>query len=312
MTDGNGSRSKANGASAEARAELSAFGPGKIIVIGEHAAVYGHPVLAGAIQRGVTARAVPGVSGIQVSGELNPAQAEALQRAFEAARNAAGAPPVFVSVKSNLPVGVGLGSSAALSVAVSRVLLQARGKAFGVKALLQLAAVMEGEFHGTPSGVDHTTSARGELVLYRKQGPTKAVRAKKPVRIVVAIAGARTPTKTTVAGLRERRTRWPKRYARLFGEIGVLAAEAARAVTRGDLAELGDLMNINHGLLWAMQLSSERLDAMVRRMLRLGALGAKLTGAGGDGGAVIGLFEDPSAALKELTGDGVQCFESTL
>jgi mevalonate kinase len=297
---------------ADVQGELTAFGPGKIIVLGEHAAVYGEPVLAGAIQRGVTARAVAGVSGIEVPHGLTPTQGEALERAFEAARMAVKAPPVFVSVKSDLPVGMGLGSSAALSVAIARVLLAARGKAFGVPQVLALAAVMEGEFHGTPSGVDHTTSARGELVLYRRKGPTRPVKARKPLRMVVALAGVRTPTKATVAGLRERRARWPRRYGRLFHEIGALAAEGARAVAKGDLDELGDLMNINHGLLWAMQLSSERIDAMVRRLRGLGALGAKLTGAGGDGGAVIGLFEEPAAAMQQLTGEGVQCFESTL
>ena len=138
------------------------------------------------------------------------------------------------------------------------------------------------------------------------------MKAKKPVRVVVALAGARMPTKATVAGLRERRTKWPKRYARLFAEIGTLASEGARAVTKGDLLQLGDLMNINHGLLWAMQLSSERLDAMVRRLRTLGALGAKLTGAGGDGGAVIGLFEQPGPAVKTLTDEGITCFESVL
>jgi mevalonate kinase len=195
---------------------------------------------------------------------------------------------------------------------VARVLLQARGQAFGVPEVLKLAAVMEGEFHGTPSGVDHTTSARGQLVLYRRNGPTRAVKAKKPLRMLVALAGARTATKTTVAGLRERRTRWPKRYARLFHQIGILAAEGARAAAKGDLAGLGDLMNINHGLLWALQLASDRLDAMVRRLRDLGAHGAKLTGAGGDGGAVIGLFDDTTEALRRLTAEGVQCFESTL
>lgn len=312
MSEGSASRPKNGGASAEARSELSAFGPGKIIVLGEHAAVYGEPVLAGAIQRGVTARAVSGVAGIQVPHDLSSVQGEALQRAFAAAAAAAKAPPVFVSVKSDLPVGMGLGSSAALSVAVSRVLLQAKGRPFGVPQVLKLAAVMEGEFHGTPSGVDHTTSARGELVLYRRKGPVRAVKAKQPLRIVVALAGARTPTKATVAGLRDRRTRWPKRYARLFHEIGTLAAEGARAVAKGDLDELGDLMNINHGILWSMQLSSDRIDSMVRRLRALGALGAKLTGAGGDGGAVIGLFDEPSLALARLTTDGVECFESTL
>ena len=90
----------------------------------------------------------------------------------------------------------------------------------------------------------------------------------------------------------------------------MLAAEGAKAVTKGDLAELGDLMNVNHGLLWAMQLSSERIDATVRRLLALGALGAKLTGAGGDGGAVIGLFESSAQAVKTLTAEGLTCFET--
>ncbi|MBK7863345.1 MAG: mevalonate kinase [Archangiaceae bacterium] len=313
MSEGSARRSARGGSQAgESAAEHTAFGPGKIIVIGEHAAVYGEPVLAGAINRGITARAVAGESAIEFSSSLSAQQGQALQRAFAAAVKAAQAPAVRVSVSSDLPVGMGLGSSAALSVAVARALLQAKGKGFGVPQVLELAAAMEGEFHGTPSGVDHTTSARGELVLYRKQGPTRAVKAKKKVRMVVAISGARTPTKTTVAGLRERRTRWPKRYARLFHEIGTLASEGARAVATGDLPALGDLMNINHGLLWAMQLSSERIDAMVRRLMALGALGAKLTGAGGDGGACIGLFKSPTQAVKQLTAEGVQCFETEL
>ena len=312
MAFGSGSGVKTRQGSSSSDAELTAFGPGKVIILGEHAAVYGQPVLAGAVSRGVTARALPGQTGIETAFPLSPVQNDALQRAFAAAAKSVGAAGLRVSVSSDLPVGMGLGSSAALSVAVARVLLQAGGKPFGVKQVLALAATMEGEFHGTPSGVDHTTSARGELILYRREGPTRAVKVKKPVRLVVALSGVRTATKTTVAGLRERRTRWPKRYARLFGEIGVLAAEGAKAVTKGDLAELGDLMNVNHGLLWAMQLSSERIDAVVRRLRALGAHGAKLTGAGGDGGSVIGLFDDPAEAIERLTADGVECFESAL
>src|SRR5258705_4465363 len=120
MTDGNGTSNRVkNGSGTEASSQLTRFGPGKIIVLGEHAAVYGEPVLAGAIQRGVTARAVSGVAGIQVPRDLSPAQGEALRRAFAAVSAIAKAPPVSVSVTSDLPVGMGLGSSAALSVAGS-------------------------------------------------------------------------------------------------------------------------------------------------------------------------------------------------
>jgi mevalonate kinase len=311
MSEGAGSSRRAGNDAASGAFE--AFGPGKIILLGEHAAVYGQPVLAGAISRGVTVRAVPSTAlKLEPLPGLNAAQREALERAVKAAVRLSKAPPVAISVESNLPVSMGLGSSAALSVAVSKLLLTACGKSFGTKQVLALAAAMEGEFHGTPSGVDHTTSARAELILYRREGPTKAVKAKKRLHVVVALAGERTATKTTVAALRERREKWPRRYTRLFTEIGRLADEGAKAVARGDLEELGDLMNMNHGLLWAMQLSSERIDTMVRRMRSLGAFGAKLTGAGGDGGAVIGLFSDPFKAVNALTSEGVLCFESQL
>jgi mevalonate kinase len=311
MTEGSGSSRRA-GPDAGGGV-LEAFGPGKVILLGEHAAVYGQPVLAGAISRGVRVKGAPADKArITPPSGLNAAQVQALQRAFEAAVASAKAPAMNVTVESNLPVSMGLGSSAALSVAVARLLLTAKGKSFGTAQVLKLGAVMEGEFHGTPSGVDHTTSARGELVLYRRDGPTRAVKPKKRVHIVVALAGERTPTKATVAALRERRERWPQRYTRLFQEIGRFAEEGAKAAARGDLEELGDLMNMNHGLLWAMQLSSERIDTMVRRMRALGALGAKLTGAGGDGGAVIGLFPDPFKAVNALTAEGVLCFESQL
>jgi mevalonate kinase len=311
MTEGAGSSRRTGGDSGAG--VLEAFGPGKIILLGEHAAVYGQPVLAGAISRGVRVRGVPAAKGrIEVPAGLSRVQAEALERAFAAAEAAVKAPPLFVSIESSLPVSMGLGSSAALSVAVSKLLLSAKGRSFGPDQVMKLAAKMEGEFHGTPSGVDHTTSARGELVLYRREGPTRAVKAKRTLRVVVALAGERTATKATVAALRERRARWPKRYTRVFAEIGRLASEGAKAIAKGDLEELGDLMNMNHGLLWAMQLSSERIDATVRRLRALGALGAKLTGAGGDGGAVIGLFEDPAPAVQQLSAEGVPCFESAL
>jgi mevalonate kinase len=129
---------------------------------------------------------------------------------------------------------------------------------------------------------------------------------------VVVMAGARSPTKQTVGALRERQKRWPDRYQRVFREIGLLASEGAEAVEEGDLEALGDVMNVNHGLLAALGLSSPGLDDMVHRLRNMGALGAKLTGAGGDGGAVIGLFQDTEPVVHELTRLGIRCFDSQL
>lgn len=291
----------------------SAFGPGKIILLGEHGVVYGYPALAAPISRGVSARAFPSKKlSLELPAGLTPPQRAVLERAFAVAAKAARARGVTVVLESNLPVSLGLGSSGALSVACARVLLEsARRRPAKGPEVEALALKMEREFHGTPSGVDHTTSARGTMVLYRK-GHAQRVVSPVPVKVLVALIEGRSPTRATVAALRGRQAKWPQRYARYFKEMGTLAAEGAKAVRAGDLDALGDAMNLNQGVLSAVGLSGERIDAMVRLLRRHGALGAKLTGAGGDGGAVIGLFPEPEPAVARLLKDGIQCFASQL
>lgn len=292
---------------------ISAFGPGKIILLGEHGVVYGHPALAAPISRGVRAWGQPSdAPELELPEALSGAHRDALERAFARAAKKAGHPKVSVHLESELPLSMGLGSSGALAVAVSRVLLEAKhARPADPRKVEALALEMEKEFHGTPSGVDHTTSARGAMIVYRK-GQVREVKAKKPVKVLVALVGPRTGTKVTVGALRERQARWPQRYRRLFREIGALVGEGAKAAAGGDLPALGDVMNVNQGLLNALGLSSEPLEAMVARLRGLGALGAKLTGAGGDGGAVIGLFPEPEPAVVKLRKQGIDCFASQL
>jgi mevalonate kinase len=197
------------------------------------------------------------------------------------------------------------------------VLLKAAGRKDSPREVARLALEMEQEFHGTPSGVDHTTSAEQQLILYKRlpsqsAGRARGVKSPRPLRMLVVMAGERSATKKTVAALRERQARWPVRYGRLFQQIGTVATEGAKAVEQGDLEALGDAMNVNQGLLAALGLSSPPLEEMVYRLRGLGALGAKLTGAGGDGGAVIGLFLEPEPAVAKLLQLGVRCFSSQL
>jgi mevalonate kinase len=297
---------------------FTGFGAGKVIVLGEHSVVYGYPALAGPLSRGVTARGEPSSKcQIVIPDALMPEQRKVLKAAFSRAMAACDEPGVKVSFDTGLPLSMGLGSSGALSVACARVLLQAAGRKGTASEVTSVAWEMEQEFHGTPSGVDHTTSALEQLILYRRKpgaetGRAKVVEAIKPVRLVVVMAGARSPTKVTVGALRERQKRWSERYQRVFREIGLLASEGAEAVEEGDLEALGDVMNVNHGLLAALGLSSPGLDDMVHRLRSMGALGAKLTGAGGDGGAVIGLFAETEPAVHELTRLGFRCFDSQI
>jgi mevalonate kinase len=291
----------------------TSFGPGKVIVLGEHGVVYGYPALAAAISRGVRCWGEPAEStSLEIPEDISPAHQEALERAFARAAKKAKHPKISVYLESELPLSMGLGSSGAIAVAISRLLLEAKaGKRVEAKAVEALAFEMEKEFHGTPSGVDHTTSARGTMVIFQRGKATELV-ARKPVKVLIALVGPRSSTKATVAALRERQKQWPARYRRVFAEIGALVKEGAAAVKKGDLEGLGDVMNMNHGLLGALGLSSPPIEEMVYRLRGLGALGAKLTGAGGDGGAVIGLFPEPEHAELKLRAEGIDCFASQL
>ncbi|MFL5319688.1 MAG: mevalonate kinase [Myxococcaceae bacterium] len=297
---------------------LTAFGPGKVILLGEHGVVYGHPALAAPLSFGVTATATPSKRcELVMPAGASAAARKLLQAAFDKVAREVGSPEVKVELSSQIPLSMGLGSSGALAVATARLLLQAAGREASVEEVQRLAFLMEKEFHGTPSGVDHTTSARGELLYYRRApgeavGHAEAVKAKKPLELVIAIAGERTGTKATVAALRTRKEQWPARYDRIFSSIAALVEDARFAIEEGDAPSLGDLMNMNHGLLSALGLSSQRIDSVVHGMRELGAQGAKLTGAGGDGGAVIGLFADPERVLPKLRRAGLQCFKSRI
>ena len=215
---------------------FTGFGAGKVIVLGEHSVVYGYPALAGPLSRGVTARGEPANKcQLVIPDALMPEQRKVLKAAFSRAMAACDEPGVKVSFDTDLPLSMGLGSSGALSVACARVLLQAAGRKGTASEVASVAWEMEQEFHGTPSGVDHTTSTMEQLILYRRKpgaetGRAKVVEAPKAVRLIVVMAGARSPTKVTVGALRERQKRWSERYQRVFREIGLLASEGAEAV----------------------------------------------------------------------------------
>ena len=294
------------------------FAPGKVILLGEHGVVYGYPALAGALSVGVYAHGIPARRcQLEISPEIKGPGRAQLRRAFERAVVAAGRPAVAVKLVSRRPVSMGLGSSAAVAVACARMLLSASGGRCTPAEVTRVALEMEREFHGTPSGIDHTCSMLGQLIRYTRRpgaevGKVQVVKSPRPLKVLVALAGKRSPTKRTVAALRDRRERWPARYRRLFAEIGRLVQEGVKAIEAGDLEALGDAMSVNQGLLSALQLSSPNLDEMVHRLRRLGALGAKLTGAGGDGGAVVGLFHEPESAKAQLSRAGIRCFSSQI
>jgi mevalonate kinase len=275
------------------RARASA--PGKVLLLGEHAVVYGHPALAAALQRGVRIELTESPdASIEVGSPagISP-PAELLEAALEMAATI-GAPSRFRAViETELPLGAGLGSSAAVGVALARALSQFAGRPCPDERATELALGFERHFHGAPSGVDPAISASGGVILFRRGEPPQIARVRARVRVFlcVALTGIVRGTRSTVLPLSERRAARPDLYDPMLASLGELARGGATTLERGDLRDLGARFDEAQQLLAVLGVSCPELDDLVRLLRKATALGAKLTGAGG-GGAALGLARD--------------------
>lgn len=288
--------------------------PGKIILLGEHAVVYGQPAIAAALSIGLgaacEAHPVPrlripawGQSGLDIT--LDGSRLDAVGRAFAAILAVVDPPSraVLVTVDGELPLGVGLGSSAAFAVAVARAVADHAGKRLDQAQILAAAAAAERVFHGNPSGLDHTVCTLGGCLLYQRHATPRftPLAVARPLDAVLAWTPRAGSTRQAVEGLRARHDAAPAQYDRLFEYMGALTRAGEQALAAGDADALGRLFDLAHGCLNACGVSTPTLEAMVHTARSAGALGAKLTGAG-NGGAVIALTDGDSqpvhAALR--------------
>lgn len=255
---------------------------GKVILLGEHAVVYGHPALAAGLDRGVTVRleAREGATRVVDAAVRDP-------RLLRAVRHVLPATGFAVRIRAGLPVGRGLGSSAALSVAMVRACAAARGEDLPPDETFRRSLEVERIFHGNPSGVDNTVAAEGGLVWFRRGEASEFVSSRTSFHVVLIDGGEGRDTARMVASVAAQRPGVDP----LLAEVGDLARRARDLIEAPagiDLASLGTLLDENHRLLVRVGVSTERLDALADLARRSGALGAKLTGAGG-GGVVLAL-----------------------
>jgi mevalonate kinase len=288
------------------------FGRGKVILLGEHAVVHGFPAIAVGIERGVLAEAKTArrdILNLSPWGLVivpDPHGDEPLERAFAAALALYPArPPLEVNAKVDLPAGAGLGCSAAIGVAV----LDAIDEALGIERprtdLARAALAWEKVFHGNPSGIDNTMSALGGVALYRKNEALCPLRSNKPLHLVIGYSGESSSTKEMVASVARQLESDPDRVNKAFQAIEVLVRNAKLAIESGDHIALGQLLDLNHTLLSSLMLCTTKLDQMCQVARRAGALGAKMTGAGG-GGCMFALApkHDEALRVRDVLGEG--------
>lgn len=213
------------------------------------------------------------------------------ERVLAAALQRVGAPAtadLTAHVTSDIPIGYGLGSSAAFSAALFGALAVAMGRPVSPSALNDHAHALERIVHGSPSGIDDTVISRAQPVRFERDKPFRFIRAARPLRFVLASCGYPGSTLEAVAGVRRLAADEPARFEPILTRARQVVARAIAAFEAGDAVTLGPLLNANHELLVAVGVSTPELDRLVAAACQAGALGAKLTGAG-RGGFVLAL-----------------------
>jgi hydroxymethylglutaryl-CoA reductase len=296
-------------------------GFGKIILLGEHAVLYGSHALAAPIPLAMQAKVSEGKKGIDLMIprwgveehiQKNVEHKYSIYKSLEMIldkfdlydRN------MKIEVFPHVPRAMGLGGSGALAVAIIRALSEYFELKLSDEEICNLAYESEKIVHGNASGIDNTMATYGKFLLFRKGDPPKMkeIKVNKSIRMVIALTYVESLTATMVSKLRKAWEKNKQLYNRIFDEINDLTLKAVEAVKKYDMELLGELMNINQGLLNALQVSGREIEEIIDIARSNGAIGAKLTGGGG-GGAVIALCpEDAEKVVKAITRAGYKAF----
>ncbi len=309
-----------------------ATAPGKIILFGEHAVVYGRSAIAAPIsQLRATAvvKSTPQAGVRLIAPDLEqdvwlsslPTD-DALAMTVRLVQQTANLPQLSnltITVHSDIPIASGLGSGAAISAAIIRALAQH----FNQPQLLengmvsQLTYEVEKIHHGTPSGIDNTVVAYEQPVYFVRRQPTNLIVpfvVKRPLTLLIGNTGVRSSTKTVVMDVRRQWKADPTTFDTLFDACGNIAEAARIGIEQGNMVEIGRLMSQNHALLQKMSVSSPELDNLAAAAMSAGALGAKLSGAGRGGNMIALIAPQMETAVTQalLAAGAVSALSTTI
>lgn len=290
--------------------------PGKIFLFGEHAVVYGEPAVAAAVDLratvtveerdddsvrvsapdlGINSASLP----LQKLGRGHPDHPE-LDYVFRSVAEMDVSLGVDVTVESEVPVGSGLGSSAAVTVATIHALARFTGRELSRGEVARRARSVEVDVQGAASPTDTHVSAHGGANIVHPDRNSHESVALPDVEFVAGDTGQRGSTAELVENVRVLKDRHDT-ITDIIHAMGRLTEEGADALERGDTDAVGELMNVNHGLLEALGVSTPLLARLVHAAREAGSPGAKITGSGG-GGCMVAL--DASGVADAIAESG--------
>ncbi|NLW15863.1 MAG: mevalonate kinase [Erysipelothrix sp.] len=291
--------------------------PGKVILMGEHSVVYGKPAIAlpfFGVSCDVHLKSIEGP--IRIMSSRYEGLLDEIPEDFEGIKNLIyytlnylkkeKSGLLFV-IHSTIPISRGLGSSAAVSVALVRAIFDAYNMELDSELLSELVFVAESIHHSNPSGLDAITIINENFIVFQKDKPYEILRPQLKGFLVISDSNQIGNTKESVRNVKKNLKNDPSKYMDIVDELGKLAIKSISTIRNDDVTSLGAEMNKAHALLKDLGVSNAKLDKLVSVALKNGAIGAKLTG-GGNGGCIIALTDsmvDAKMVSDALIEEGV-------
>lgn len=282
----------------------------KVILLGEHAVVYGQPAIALPLpDLAMTVKIEPREAGQVILSQSYRGSLEAMAEVYEGIRQLiirllryfdAADLPFTMTITSNIPQERGMGSSAATAIAIVRGLFDFFNKPLSKSELQRWASIEESITHGSPSGLDTATVANDQAIWFVKGEQPQKINVSLDATLIIADTGIQGQTGMAVAVVREHLFNEPKTTQHHIDEIGEIVKNTRIAISENNVLKLGQFMNKAQKHLEALGISHPKLDELISAARNAGALGAKLTG-GGVGGTMIALTQNAEQTTNVLT-----------